>query len=284
MRKRPVSQYGEDTFGIIIYEAGVLVDADAQEVRIQVIRDADGTVLRDEVNTRESEGVYAMRVTGEETVTMGDHVVRFSFTLNGGVTRTYDQPFTIVSQMPYWDSFDLEQRLMIDNIYHKISDTFDSREGGPYLWELYQTQFNAFETIARLTATDAMTYINYTYQPAFAPPYSIGAGSGGKVFPTQWYGVLEWAGYVQILRHISRSYIEIPDVESVGTARFDRKRYRNEWEREYDAEKETFDKMLRQFKRKFLVGSRRAWLLGGRIPGILVNPARPSYQYVPLRY
>lgn len=280
MRKRPVSQYASERVGIAIYEAGVLTDATG-DVTLEVIREgAASTVGPGQIADRDDLGLYSYVLTSTNTSAKGDCEIIWDYTV-AGQTRQYHEFFTVTDPMPYWDSLESAHRDLVLDVYHKVSDTFDSKEGGPYLWELYQTQWNAFETIARLMTTDAVTYINLSHQPAFVPGYNVGAGME-KPFPEGWFGLLLKATYVEFLKHISRSYIEIPALAGSNAARLDRSRYRQEWSAEYKMEKEELDQMLRYFKRKFLVGSRRSLLIQGGAFGRMAfggAAARPHWAY-----
>jgi len=281
-RRRPISQYANERVGIAIYENGELTDPD-DGVAITVVRDGNTVVGPDAVATQDDVGLYSYTLTSVHTGTVGTYDITWEYTLDG-VPRVFEDSFTISGVMPYWDALTTSERDLVMNVYHKVSDTFDSTEGGPYLWELYQTQWNAFETIARIMTTDAATYINLSHQPAFVPGYTVGA-SGSKPIPAGWHGLLEWATYVEFLRHLSRSYIEIPALTGSNVARLDRTRYRQEWAAEYEVEKAKLDQMLRYFKRKFLVGTRRSLLVGG-LGGLggLITPARPHWVYSIARY
>lgn len=278
-RKRPVSQYATEQIGIAIYDGGELVDPDA-DVRVTVTRDTDSAVVvgPDAPATRDDVGLYSLTLTPSLNEVKSEYTVNWEYEVLGD-PRSFVDTYIVVDPMPYWDSLSAAEREVVLSVYHKVSDTFDSREGGPYLWEIYQTQFNAFETISRLMATDAITYINFSYQPAFIPPYTVGANAT-KAFPSDWNGLLEQATYHQFLRHLSRSYIEQPAPQGITAARLDRAHYRQEWATEAKEEKEVLDRMLMFFKRKFLVGTKRALLVaGGNIPYMYINPAQPNFMY-----
>lgn len=283
-RKRPVSQYATEQIGIAVYDGGDLVDPDSG-VLITVTRNLDSTVIvgPDAPATRDDTGLFSLILTPAMNEIESEYTVAWSYVVSGE-PRSFVDTYIVVDPMPYWDSLTAAEREVVLSIYHKVSDTFDSREGGPYLWEVYQTQFNAFETIARLMTTDAVTYINLSHQPAFIPGYQIGRDVT-KPFPSDWSGLLEAATYWQFLRHLSRSYIEQPVPQGVSAARLDRHQYRQEWAVEAKEEKEILDRMLMMFKRKFLVGTRRALLVaGGSIPTMYLTPTQPHFMYAIARW
>lgn len=285
MRLRPVSQYSAERLGLAIYRNSALTDSET-DVTVKIETDG-GTIIvqAGSVAVRDSEGVYHYQLSSALTRELGVYHVIWTFTIDS-VEETFEDWYQVVTPMPNWDALDETGRQLVFNIYNKVADTFDSREGGPYLWELYQTRFNPFEVIARLMRTDAVNYINFTFQPAFSPPYTINDSASGKEFPiSQWGGVLYQATYVEFLKHLSRSYIEIPDTPGVNVSHLDRRRYRAEWKQEAEDEKKTLDLQIRQFKRTFLVGARRSWLVGGgNVPYVYANPAQPHWQYAVARY
>lgn len=277
MRERPIGRFSTESLGLAIFSGADLVDADAEPGVVIMDTDSD-TEISSGNSTREDTGLYVYSLSPSDTADKGNFRATWTYEV-GGLDRIFEDDFKVTDPMPFWDRLTYAERDVVANIYHKVSDAFDSREGGPYLWELYQTQWNAYETIARLMSTDAVSYINYTFQPAFIPPYQVGTGAS-KAFPEQWSGLLERATYVEFLKHISRSYIEIPVPQGVTTARLDRTGYRREWKAEADEEKKIMDQMLRMFKRKFLVGTSRAIMMGGgSIPFRWMSPARPHWMY-----
>lgn len=284
IRDRPVSQYSAEKVGISIYHNGALADPDGG-VELGIERERDALVLL-RSNTpadRDGVGIYSYQLDSSITAEKGSYVVTWRYSISG-VDRQYEGRYDIVDVMDFFDMLNDEEKALVYSIYHKVSDTFDSREGGPYLWEVLQLQFNAFEAIARFMVTDAMDYINYTFQPAFNPPFTVGAGSAHP-FPVGWYGMLSKATYVEFLKHLSRSYIEIPAAEGVSVARLNRTRYRQEWQQEAKDEKAILDSMLKQFKRQYLLGTSRSLLLGGgMLPYMFGNPARPHWIYPAARY
>lgn len=278
LRERPISQGSYTPVGVAVMVGTEFGDPDNNEVFVTVTRDSDSAelVTRNPA-TRDDEGLYSYSLHTPLTDQMGDYTVLWEWEVSGQPVTLTDQ-YQVVEPMPYFDSLDSVQKTLVMNIYHKVSNTFDSIEGGPYLWEVLQSNFNAYETIARLTVTDAMYYINFTFQPIFNPPWNF--GGSGKQVPTQFYGIVDKAGYVEFLRHLSRSYIEQPDERGVNTAYLDRKAYRQQWKQEADEEKKTLDSQLKQMKRKYLLGTRRSWVIsGGPITAYMPIPGRPTWLY-----
>lgn len=282
MRDRPIAQYTEERIGVAVYLNGALQDPDSNIVTLEVGRIVNGVdqvvVPGTTLAQRDGLGLFSYLLHPMQVATKGRYKVTWKYGITGA-SREFVDFFTVTDPMPFWDTLNAIQREMVVNIYDKVADNFDSSEGGPYLWEVYQSQFNAFETIARLMCTDAITYINFTKPPAFSPPYVVNDPTG-KQFPPQWFGLLEKATYTEFLKHISRSYIEVAQVVGIGAGRLERRDYRDRWQTEYKEEKVMLDNMLALFKRQFLLRTKRSLLVaGGIVPRMFVNPARPHWVY-----
>ena len=283
-RRDTVSQYSTDTIGIGIYEQNQYMDADNQEVFVSVLReDTDTLIIDGELATRDDLGLYSFALTVPVTSIKADYTATWSYTVNG-IAKEFKYQFKVVDPQPFFDSLSAEQKQLVDNIYHRVSDGFDSTIGGPYLWELPQSSFS-YETIARLMVVDAMNLINYSKPKAFIPPYGIGATSP-KQIPPAWYGLVEKAASYELYKHLARSYLEIPNPVGVNVAHLDRREYSQKWMAMADYEKQELEMQLRMLKRALQYGvrSRSSLLAGGIFPVSYLNPARPRWPYVLTRF
>lgn len=284
MRSQPISQYSSTEIGIATYDSGELADAQgAVTLFVQARLDGRAVVPGLTEADHDGTGLYSYRLTPNDTAVRGEYDVTWVYTM-GGEERRFASSFTVVGEQPYWDSLDDEQRRIVENVYHRVSDAWDSTVGGPYLWELPQSNFG-LETIARLMATEAVTYINLHKPKAFIPPFTVGAG-GGKPFPVAWYGLLEKATFWALCKHLSRSYLEQPNPENVATARLDRRDYYSKWKDVAAGEKAELDPMLAMLKRQYSYGvrSRAQLVAGGIFPISYLDPARPRWPYVAARF
>jgi len=288
-RRDSFSEYATEKIGIIIQVLGTDTDANG-DVLITITRESDDTAVVDaDTATRDAAGTYSYVFSTDVSSTRGNYTATWSFDVTTPAASSPDSKqvvyqFAVGDAQPYFDSLDGPQRQLVDNVYHKISDSFDSTRGGPYLWELPQSSFS-FETIARLMVVDAITIINYSSPKAFIPPYTVGANSP-KPFPTGWYGLLERATQYETFKHLSTSYLEVPDPIGVNVARVDRQKYSQMWMQRADHEKEELDHMLHMLKRdmRFGVKARSMLLAGGIFPISYLNPARPRWPYVLSRF
>lgn len=302
-RRDTVSQYSTDTIGIGIYEKGKYVNADGDTnypnglVLISIVKDDEGNnpiISGDEVPGFEELGsgvetiwdglgLYSFSLTTDVTSFKGNYTARWAYRVDGQ-NKIFEYQFEVVDPQPFFDSLNAEQKQLVDNIYHRVSDGFDSTQGGPYLWELPQSSFN-YETVARLMVVDAMNMINYSRPKAFIPPYGIGSTSG-KQIPPAWYGLVEKAASYELYKHLSRSYLEIPAPVGVDVAHLDRREYSDKWMKMAEYEKEELETQLRMLKRALQYGvrTRSSLLAGGIFPVSYLNPARPRWPYTLTRF
>lgn len=283
-----ISQYSTDRIGIAVVESNVATDADANDVRITIVRDSDNVELVSNVAATHDTvdgiaGLYSYTLDLGVTANQGNYTATWTWEI-AAAPREFVYHFAVVDPQPFFDSLSADQKQLVDNVYHSVADLFDSTVGGPYLWELPQTIFG-HETVARLMVVDAMTYINFASPKAFQPPFAIGADVP-KPFPEGWYGLLERATKYHLFLHLATSYIEIPEAVNVNVARLDRRDYYDRWMRRADHEKEELDHMVRMLKRDFRFGvkSRSLLLAGGIFPVSYLNPARPRWPYVLSRF
>lgn len=283
-RRDFISQYAEETVGIGIFENGAYVDPTGNSVTITILREADTTtIINAAAATRDDVGLYSYKVSIPVTATKGDYTATWNYTI-AATARVFTYKFKVVDPQPYWDSLSADQKQIVENVYFKVSDTFDSTVGGPYLWELPQTSFG-YETAARLMVIDAMNLINFSKPKAFIPPYQVGA-SVQTPFPPAWYGLLEKATFYELCKHLARSYLEQPTPVGVEVARLDRRDYHDKWMALAQYEKEELEEQIAMLKRtqQFGLYTRALLQAGGIFPTSFLNPARPRWPYVLTRF
>jgi hypothetical protein len=280
MRVRPVPQFAPEPVGLLIYQNGVLVDPDANEVTLEVANTDNNTIVvpAGTVATRESTGKYSFTLNSEQTSIKGYYLITWTYSMDSSPRLSTDD-FEVTGQMPYWQSLSYEERQLAVNVFNRIDGSFDSTQGGPYLQEMKQSNFNAYEQVSFIMTTETVDYCNFEFQPVFQPAYEIGIGANAP-WPPNWYGILTSQTYAMTLKHVARQYIEQPLPEGMNAAWLNRRDYYDRWMELYKIEKEIADKQLRQMKRTYMVGSKRSMLVaGGLIPRMFINPARPHFMY-----
>lgn len=284
MRRQPISLGTQQQIGIATFQQGVYHDADG-DVILQIVRDSDQVTVVDQfIASHDGIGLYSYVLESSVTGTKGNYTVSWTWIMTG-VNEAFTQYLIVVDPQPYWDSLNSDQKQLVDNVYHKVSDGFDSTIGGPYLWELPQSSFG-LETIARLMTVDAMALINFSKPKAFIPPFQVGEFVA-NAFPVNWYGILERATHYELYKHLARSYLEQPIPENIGAiANLDRRQYSEQWMKMAEYEKAELDPMLLMLKRAYIFGvkTRASLLAGGIFPVSYLNPARPRWPYSLTRF
>jgi hypothetical protein len=275
-----LSQSAIETIGLIITVDGVDTDPDAQTVHIEIANITTGEaviVIPDTtLATREAVGRYSYLVDTQVTSNSGLYSVAWLYDL-----ATVDQIDNIYLEIgpasPVYDALTAELKGLIETVWWKFADLFDSPMGGPHLQTYFQAQFSR-ERVARMMHS-ALQRINSIQQPVQG--YTL--DPNGKYYPVdKWGGLLAQATYVEVLKHLVRSYTEQPDAVSVSVARLDRRDYMNRWMDVLRMEQEDLRDMLDAFKiASMSLSSTRVLVDGGaygrRSISLLRDPTWPRY-------
>jgi len=208
--------------------------------------------------TREGTGKFAYEIGPDHTQQRGVLTVEWVYSVNG-TEFTFTDHLQILSQMPLYDSLSDAEKLVIEQVSWMFGDLFDSTEGGPYLIEPFQTHFD-YERIAQL-AKIATHRLNTMAQPV--TNWTFGPGGGGSSIPSRFMGLAVMATYFEVLRHLIRSYVEIPAKVGFNVAYLDRRDYQQRWMSIYSAEWPEFVRQVTLAKRSLLNLSRGALLVAG---------------------
>lgn len=202
------------------------VDADGAVTFTYFLESQDGTVqVLQRTADHPSTGLYELTLSADDTGVIGNYYGTWSYLMDG-------QPeeytvYTVVGESnPAYDRLPEAFKEVVDNVWVRFADLFDSPSGGPHLATYYQTHWSRGR-MAQLMGM-GLRRINVVSQPYST--YTID-GVGGGVFPVaQWGGLLELSTYVEALRHLRRSYLEQPDAQlSSGVSRLDRTSYFDKW-------------------------------------------------------
>lgn len=209
-------------------------------------------------------GVYRLTLSSAETEEPGLYYIRWTYDLNG-IPQVYRTDIEIASaQSSAYEALDENGRRMVDICWIRFSDMFDSALGGPHLREYAQSSFGR-DRMAQLMGL-GLGRMNIASQPHQS--YTL------DTFPyNDWAGLLEWATYLETIRHLIRSYTEQPDVQGVQTARFDRRQYADAWRRILQDETADFNKALDQYKFAAMGLGRTSVLVAGGVYGEWVRAA-----------
>lgn len=265
LARRFVSQGGAGYVSLGIFNGQTPVDATAISLKIW-FNDTTGEPPGDLVHeatmadiTRDDVGMYHFNVGPEFTGARGLLTVEWSYTV-GGHVFTYTDNLQVLEQMPLWERLSPDERSVVEQVSWMFADSFDSTEGGPYLFETYQSHFN-YERIAQLSRV-ALSRINTTGNPPTS--FQVG-GVPGQYTPVPAFlqGTLVIGTYIEVLRHLIRNYTEIPVFQQANITYADRRDYQQRWQSVLAEESANYKSMVIQAKRPLLGLGSTSLLVGG---------------------
>jgi hypothetical protein len=279
-----VSQYALDTVGIVVHIGGVPTNPDGDDVTATMKKTADSMgVLLDPVVTvftraadNPAAGIFEITFNASEVDEPGEYEIHWTFEVSGDPQEivTY---YVVGESAPAYDVLPPEMKEVVESVWGLFADAFDSSMGGPNLQMYFQANFGRGR-IASLMAT-ALRHINTTGQPV--TKYNL----TDRLFPADYIGVLERASYIEVIKHLIRSYVEQPNPQGVSVSYMDRRDYMDRWRTVLDMEKEEFKTELETFKIANIGLGRPRVLVAGGVYGEWSGPwgvptsmiARPRY-------
>lgn len=210
---------------------------------------------------------YRVALSPDATAHPGPYVARWSYVVNGE-ERVGEQPIMIGESSPAYDGLSSEMRGLVESVWVRIADMFDSPMGGPHLQVYVQSKFGRGR-IADLLPK-AIGRLNIVSQPH--QTYSVDRFPVGK-----WGALLELALWIEVIKHMRRSYAEQPDVVGTQVARLDRQRYMQVWGDLLRDEEADFRSMLDHFKIASMnLGTGSVLVSGGIYPRVGTGSAFAS--------
>lgn len=267
-----VSQNGAGYVGINIYNGANSVDPDTGSLSLQIwyrdvinLPNEEGqgelvaTISANDI-TKEETGKYYYNIGPSLTTNRGILNVQWTYTVNG-VQFTFNDHLQVVEQMPLYDTFSPAEKAVVETVSWMFGDLFDSTEGGPHLIEPFQTHFN-YERMAQMAklAVSRMNLIGY-------PVTNYGMGPGAQSPPPDWNGLVIFGTYLEIVRHLRDSYVEIPIFQQMNVTYTDRRDYFNRWTQVWQSEWPDFQRMVKMQKRSLLNLAGGSLLVAGGIFG-----------------
>lgn len=247
------SQFCTDTVGILILPNGSPVDADGSVSVSGHILASPGTTTAPApswtaVATHSAVGTYTYSLNPSVSSNLpGFYRLDWSYSLSGlpVVRSTYIQ---IGPPSPVYDALPQIGRQIVNDVWARFADGFDSSNGGPNLQMWYQTHFNRGRVAQLLRQT--IQYINVRAQPA---QVFSADGTDGPLFPyQQWQGLVNAGLTVEVVKHLIRSYTEDPTLSAGTQARLDRTSYQQRWMSVLQIEEQTFKGALDVWKINFM--------------------------------
>lgn len=238
--RRYVSRYAQPGFGLKVLRAGALTDADALPT-VSLVREGEVDPVWSRTAERESLGAYTTVLTSADTQSPLLGTLRWDYLLDG-TQQVYGVDLEVGPSAPAYDALPPVWQDTIESVWVKFADLFDSPYGGPNLQVYVQTHFGR-NRLAQLMRS-ALQRLNTASSPHASHEF------GGESFPfTEWGGLLIDALYIEILKHLIRSYVEQPEIITGTTfSRADRRDYMQRWREILDMETATFEADLKKYR------------------------------------
>jgi hypothetical protein len=235
------------------------------------IPDEDGTTIELPGEIEEDGAAYASFPTTEE---IGTYTAVCQFTLESGEKRTERRVFRV--EDPFATEPVTGSDVIVDAVWLRLEDCFDSTEGGPWLRDVTLRYFDR-NKIAALVPF-ALTRIN------LAPPmtnvtldYFVTIGADGLPSDDVDQAILVQGMLLETIRHLMRSYVEQPQPQGAQVVYEDRRDYLQRWQSIYQLEQQEFLAILALWKRQFLGLGRTALLIHSKA-GRQTNVAPRTWQ------
>ena len=210
--------------------------------------------------TKASQGQYYYNLGPALTAYRGVLTIVWTYQV-GGASFTYRDHAQILGQMPLYDRLRDQERCVVEQVSWMLGDLFDSTEGGPNLIEPFQTHFD-YERVAQMQkiAVSRMNLIGF-------PILNCGVGPDTEQVHPHLQGVMVIGTYLECVRHLVRSYTEIPVFQGANVTFADRRDYQQRWNEIFVQDWPEYVTMVKMGKRKLLNLGRGALLVGGGIYG-----------------
>ncbi len=269
--RRFVSQNGRGYISVAIMEGQTLKDPDTNSIRLRVwfkdptidfpaSDDSRGEIILDLDHTditRADTGQFYYDLGPENTNQRGVMTAEWTYSINGKAFQ-YTDFLQILEQMPIYERLKESEKATVERVSWMFGDLYDSTEGGPHLIEEFQTHYG-YERIAQLAhiAVDRINTIG------FSKPTTWGIEEGDTPLPKEFSGILVMGTYLEVIRHLIRSYTEIPNRPNMNVTYVDRTQYQQRWKTIYDMEYPEWKSMVKKAKLAYLGLGKSSILVGG---------------------
>jgi hypothetical protein len=256
-----VSRYSIPTFVLSVHRLDELADADGNVVTVTMSDSLGNIVFLDAPALHTDTGIYEIVISSTYMAQVGNYTLTWDFDLDT-VEQTYITPIEVGWTSPAYDALSVGFKGIIESVWARFADLFDSPDGGPHLQVYYQSHFGRGR-LAQLLQI-AVGKLNTTAQPHMT--YTLDEQHGP--FPyVQWGPLLEQGLYIETIKHLMRSYTEIPSESSVPVAFLDRRDYLQRWQSILQMEMSDYENAFGSFRIAHMGLGRPAVLVSGGIYG-----------------
>lgn len=243
---------------------GTTVKGDGNSYDSPIVKDiVDGEVLED--------GTGYLNYDNANVI--GHYVVVATFELVDGTVKSTRSDFEVFDPFQVVDG---PIRIVADGVWTKLEDCFDAEDEGPWLQDMTLNYFR--EEKMEKFINDALFDINYQNPPtglkvdSFVT--SVASSNPSAYTVTDNYPLLVQGVFIQVLRHLMRSYVEQPAPTGAQIAWQDRRDYLQRWREVYDLEKELYDRWVTLYKRGFLQLGHSKLLVSAKAGRLIPAPMR----------
>lgn len=254
--RKYVARYSQPVFGITVYQGATLADADADPT-VSFVLDGATTNTWTRTADHDSTGSYSVTLSSADTSTPEVGTLVWNYAI-GGVAQVYGIDIEIGPSSPDYDALPPAWRAIIESVWIKFADLFDSPYGGPNLQIYVQTHFGR-NRLAQLMPS-ALQRLN-----SASTPHATFALAGTDFPFADWGGLLAQSLYIEVLKHLIRSYTEQPEaVLATQITRFDRRDYMDRWQAILNMEMAEFERDLTRYRKAFMgLGAVSVLVAGG---------------------
>jgi hypothetical protein len=239
--------------------------ADIAQVRITVQRpDKSQTTASATIET-DGSGFYRWTDTTQQG--LYSYVMQFTFVT--GEIRSVRGAFEVID--PFNPPTLTPTEALSEAVWQKFEDCFDSNEGGPHLRDETLNYFNKDKVPQFIDA--GVLLINST-----PPVTQLVIGDFATVLPDGASDpdlpILAEAVFLEMVRHLMRSYVEQPLPQGAQVVYEDRRDYLQRWQMIYQMEMEYFLRTLALWKRQFIQLGHSKILVTAKAGRLLPAPLR----------
>lgn len=260
-----ISQFSSTILGLVNHQNGVPTNADGSVTATMVDTNTGVTIFLNRLATNPAVGVYDIQLTSVDTQVPDPCTVTWNYTFAGN-PEVY-QTFVLIGAVdPAYDNLEPGLQEIVNNVWVRIQDLYDSPNGGPALQAYFQSRFGRGR-VAQLMQI-ALNRINLTFQPV--SHYTLNYDSSEWPYATA-AGLLDEATYIEVIKHLIRSYVEQPTLEGATVAKLNRQEYMGRWQQVLQIEEQTFKQMMDVWKISQMGLSRTRLLVSGGVFGNYSN-------------
>lgn len=255
-----IVQFAQDTVQHGVLVGGTPTNADGAVTATLIDESAQAPVF-----TRTADhpgtGMYAITLSPDDTSVRGNYTLIWAYQVSGEAV-SFPVYLVITGNEPAYDTLSADLKGIVESVWVRFADLFDSADGGPHLQAYFQSHWNRGR-VAQLMGI-AVGRLNTQAQPFSS--YSITDPSAP--FPTaKWGALLEQITVVEVIKHLRRSYVEQPEYQGSSISRLDRRDYMQRWGEVLADEEAQLKQQLDVFKISQMGLGRPAVLIQGGIYG-----------------